>query len=144
MCLERTEFSLRHCAKPYWADVNRRFKGRSHIRCALLRCALLRCAKTFLVFLLAQQRMCKRPSTLSAVNAPGVKLSRPSRDVVQRTTVPGRPLCMAFSTAVDARSSVFTARCYACAVLAMACVRPSVTSRCSIETAERFELIFGT
>ena len=31
---------------------------------------------------------------------------------------------------------------YASAVLAMACVRPSVTSWCSIETAERIELVF--
>jgi len=36
----------------------------------------------------------------------------------------------------------FTARCYASAVLAMS-VRLSVTSRCSIETAERIELDFG-
>ena len=39
---------------------------------------------------------------------------------------------------------VFTARCYASAVLAMAlCPSVSVTSRCSIETAERIELVFG-
>jgi len=42
----------------------------------------------------------------------------------------------------------FTARCYASAVLAMG-LRPclsvsvSVTSRCSVETAERIELVFG-
>jgi len=42
--------------------------------------------------------------------------------------------------------SLFTARCYASAVLAMGLclsVRLSVTSRCSIETAERIELVFG-
>jgi len=44
--------------------------------------------------------------------------------------------------------NIFTARCYASAVLAMGlCVRvrrcPSVTSRCSIETAERIELVFA-
>jgi len=42
---------------------------------------------------------------------------------------------------------LFTARCYASAVLAMALclsVCLSVTSRCSIETAERIELVFGT
>ena len=39
---------------------------------------------------------------------------------------------------------VFTARCYASAVLAMGlCVRLSVTSRCSIETVERIKLGFG-
>jgi len=38
--------------------------------------------------------------------------------------------------------AIFTARCYASAVLAMGlCL--SVTSRCSIETAERIELVFG-
>jgi len=38
----------------------------------------------------------------------------------------------------------FTARCYASAVLAMAlCPSVSVTSRCSIETAGRIELVFG-
>ena len=44
---------------------------------------------------------------------------------------------------------LFTARCYASAVLAMGlcpsvCVCLSVTSRCSIKTAERIELVFGT
>ena len=41
---------------------------------------------------------------------------------------------------------VFTARCYASAVLAMALclsVRLSVTSRCSTTMAERIELVFG-
>jgi len=41
---------------------------------------------------------------------------------------------------------IFTAQCYASAVLAMG-LCPSVclpvTSRCSIETAERIELVFG-
>jgi len=38
----------------------------------------------------------------------------------------------------------FTARCYASAVLAMAlCPSVSVTSRCSIETAERIELVLA-
>ena len=44
--------------------------------------------------------------------------------------------------------TIFTARCYASAVLAMGLclclsVSASVTSRCSIETAERIELVFG-
>ena len=39
-------------------------------------------------------------------------------------------------------TTVFTARCYVSAVLAMD-LCPSVTSRCSIETAERIELVFG-
>jgi len=40
--------------------------------------------------------------------------------------------------------NVFTARCYASAVLAMAlCPSVSVTSRCSIETAERIELVLA-
>ena len=48
---------------------------------------------------------------------------------------------IAFSTCVF---SVFTARCFAPAVLAMGlCPSVSVTSRCSIETAERIELVFG-
>jgi len=37
-------------------------------------------------------------------------------------------------------------RCYASAVLAMAlcpCLCPSVISRCSVETDERIELVFG-
>jgi len=39
---------------------------------------------------------------------------------------------------------LFTARCYASAVLAMAlCPSVSVTSRCSIETVGRIELVFG-
>ena len=38
---------------------------------------------------------------------------------------------------------IFTARCYASAVPAMG-LCPSVTSRRSIETAERIELVFGT
>ena len=41
---------------------------------------------------------------------------------------------------------VFTARCYASAVLAMGlcpCLSMSVTSRCSIETAERIELFLA-
>jgi len=39
---------------------------------------------------------------------------------------------------------LFTARCYASAVLAMGlCLRPSVTSRSSIETDERIGLVFG-
>jgi len=38
--------------------------------------------------------------------------------------------------------SLFTARCYASAVLALG-LCPSVTSRCSVETAERIELGFG-
>ena len=41
---------------------------------------------------------------------------------------------------------LFTARCYASAVLAMGLcpsIPLSVTSRCSIETAERIELVFG-
>ena len=39
---------------------------------------------------------------------------------------------------------VFTARCYASAVLAMAlCPSVSVTSRCSIETDERIELVLA-
>ena len=41
---------------------------------------------------------------------------------------------------------IFTARCYASAVLAMSLcpsVCLSVTSRCSIEMAERIELVFG-
>ena len=37
---------------------------------------------------------------------------------------------------------IFTARCYASAVPAMG-LCPSVTSRRSIETAERIELVFG-
>ena len=42
--------------------------------------------------------------------------------------------------------SFFTAQCYASAVLAMGMclsVRLFVASRCSIETAERIELVFG-
>jgi len=40
--------------------------------------------------------------------------------------------------------SIFTARRYASAVLAMALyLSVSVTSRCSIKTAERIELVFG-
>ena len=39
---------------------------------------------------------------------------------------------------------IIIARCYASAVLAMAlCPSVSVTSRCSIETGERIELVFG-
>jgi len=39
-------------------------------------------------------------------------------------------------------SYIFTARCYASAVLAMSlCL--SVTSQCSIKAAERIELVFG-
>ena len=39
---------------------------------------------------------------------------------------------------------IIIARCYASAVLAMAlCPSVSVTNRCSIETGERIELVFG-
>jgi len=41
-------------------------------------------------------------------------------------------------------NKVFTAQCYASAVLAMGlCLCSSVTSQCSVEMAERIELIFG-
>jgi len=68
-----------------------------------------------------------------------------------RFTTAGRPsalcssACIALPTTQPSRT--FTARCYASAVLAMAlCLsdRLSVTSRCSIETAERIELVFST
>jgi len=43
---------------------------------------------------------------------------------------------------VGAVLPIFTARCFASAILAM-CLCLSVTSQCSIETAERIELVFG-
>ena len=52
------------------------------------------------------------------------------------------------NTPMTCCSVIFTTRCYASAVLAMGlcprvCLCPSVTSRCSIETDERIELVFG-
>jgi len=45
---------------------------------------------------------------------------------------------------IKCQAQIFTARCYASAVLAMGlCPSVSVTSRCSIETDERIGLVFG-
>ena len=61
-----------------------------------------------------------------------------------------RPLQLALTitlgrSCVKVISADITARCYASAVLAMGlCPSVSVTSRSSIETAERIELVFGT
>jgi len=51
-------------------------------------------------------------------------------------------------TTTKFKNTFITARCYASSVQAMGlclsvCLCPSVTSRCSIETAERIELVFG-
>jgi len=52
-------------------------------------------------------------------------------------------VCLVSSCDVSLRVTEFiTARCCASAVLAMGLCQ-SVTSRCSIETAERIELVFG-
>ena len=49
------------------------------------------------------------------------------------------------SVSFSVATVIFTARCYASAVLAMGlCLSASATSRCSIKTAERIELVFGT
>ena len=54
------------------------------------------------------------------------------------------PMSNYFDHLVYFEEYFFTARCYASAVLAMGlCPYLSVTSRCSIETAERIELVFG-
>jgi len=53
---------------------------------------------------------------------------------------------VSLSCLIEERQLIFTARCYASTVQAMGLclsVRPSVTSRCSVETDERIQLVFG-